>query len=350
MFTYRKFLLTFFIIFLPIVLALSQIQLFIGDYVFTQIDAEGDYLESLKNNTEFGCSTLLVREPELLLIGNSGSYTYWDMRQLQSMTGLKVGGCMIGGASIETIELILGLVERLDRPPKHIILGASIHSFLKPKNYVLAMDNQKQFILNAHFPYQFLLKMAWKKLRAENNYPFLMRDIDRAIMIHRNLLVASEEAIEKLIKTQKNSILNTAIKMNTLEHFDNFSKYYVDRICSKIKSINTKLWVINIPTSPMIEAVYENDLLQYYKTSLSNFDECAEKIITFDSSYYGLKNLYYVNRFLNKYPYENWRSGHDIDPLIDVDHPNPFGAEKFTTSAVQLLFGDGKNLDLNGHK
>src|SRR5205085_1315435 len=80
---------------------------------------EQNYLESLRESSEFGCKTLLAREPEILLIGNSGSYAAWDPRLLEERTGLRVGGCMMGNVSAETLIPILDLVRGLERPPKY---------------------------------------------------------------------------------------------------------------------------------------------------------------------------------------------------------------------------------------
>jgi len=344
---FRKFLVIFFVLSLLLGVIASQIHFFIGGYVANQSITEGDYLESLRNNTEFGCMTVLAREPELLLVGNSGSYATWDMRQLERLTGLKVGGCMMGGATIETFELILDLAKYAYQPPKHIIIGSSIYTFLKPESYSEQLSLQKNLLRKAQFPYKYLIDMAQKKVRHVYSYPLSLKEQESAKLFHENKLKVSDAFIESTILSRHIPDINNAKKLNAAERFDDFGSGSVTNICAKIKSMGAKLWVINIPTSPEAEAVYTNDLWAYYQTALHGFDQCAVKTIPFRSSHYGLKNRDYVNRMLDKNPYDQWKSGESFELYYDVDHPNPFGAAKFTKLAVPLLFGDGRFINLN---
>ena len=49
---------------------------------------------------------------------------------------------------------------------------------------------------------------------------------------------------------------------------------------------------------------------------------------------------------LDAYPYDEWKNGESYNLLYDLDHPNFYGAEKFTKIALNLLFGDDVNLVL----
>jgi hypothetical protein len=337
---YRRFLLTFLFAFGIPVLIVSQVYPLIGDSLANRVANEGDYLESLRNNTEFGCLTVLSREPELLLIGNSGSYASWDMRQLESKTGLRVGGCMMGGATIETLELILDLISHLRHPPKHVILGSSIYTFLKPIAHVSQLTTQRNLLREARFPYEFWLKSFFKQLLHVRTYPFLLSEQEKAIKIHRAPLEASEDIIEKLIRSHPPASLETVSRLNSAQRLDDRGAATVARICSKTEKIGAMLWVINIPTSPKAESIYTDDLWNYYQAALNRFDLCAKKVIRLRAADYGLTNRHYVNRMLDKYPYEDWLSGKSDDLHFDVDHPNPLGAERFTQSAICLIFGD----------
>ena len=140
--------------------------------------------------------------------------------------------------------------------------------------------------------------------------------------------------------------IDNAKRLNSAQRFDDLGATNIEKICSKIKSMNASLLVINVPTSPEAEKVYTDNLWAYYTAALGGFDQCAGKTITFRSSYYGLKNYHYVNRMLDAYPYDEWKNGESYNLLYDLDHPNFYGAEKFTKIALNLLFGDDVNLVL----
>lgn len=341
---YRRFLLTFLFAFGLPVLIVSQVYPLVGDFVAKRVATEGDYLESLRNNTEFGCLTVLAREPELFLIGNSGSYASWDMRQLESKTGLRVGGCMMGGATIETFELILDLASHLQHPPKHVILGSSIYTFLKSKTDVSQLSSQRNLAREARFSYEFWLKTFFKQLLHIRAYPFLLDEQERAVATHRTPLEASDDIIETLLREHPPPTLDAASRLNSAQRMDDLGSPAVARICSKTGEIGATLWVIHIPTSPKAESIYSNDLWSYYQAALNRFDGCAQKVIRFRAADYGLANRHYVNRMLDLYPYDDWRNGKSTNLHFDMDHPNPLGAELFTRSAICLIFGNETNL------
>ena len=343
MMQFKKFLLAFLFFLIISGLLISHIHLFIGDFLTNQTEMEADYLENLRNSTEFGCKTVLARNPELLLIGNSGSYATWDMHQLENMTGLKVGGCMMGGATVETYELIVDLTTHLPNPPKFIIIGASIYAFLKPESYSVQLNDQKGILRRSRFPYQFLIDIAWKKFLHDRAFPVLASDQERLVAIHRIPMEANANFVDKIISDYLLSDIDKAKKLNSAQRFDDFGIANISNICSKIKSMNTRLLVINIPTSPQAEKAYTDDLWTYYTAALRGFDQCADKIIPFRSPFYGLKNYHYVNRMLDVYPYDKWKNGESYDLLYDIDHPNFYGAEVFTKKALNLLFGDDIN-------
>jgi hypothetical protein len=345
MYQYRRFLLTFIFAFGIPVLFVSQIYKMIGESLANRASTQGDYLESLRNNTEFGCLTVLSREPELLLIGNSGSYASWDMRQLQSKTGLRVGGCMMGGATIETLELILDLASHLRNPPKHVIVGSNVYLFLKSKAAVSQLSKQKNLLIEARFSYEFWLKHFFRQLLDLRSYPTLSVEQDKAIEIHRIPLEANDDIIETLIVSTPLPSIDAVIALNNAKRLEDFGASNVKLVCAKTQKIGAKLWVINIPTSPKAESIYSDDLWNYYLKALNGFDECAEKVIRLRAYDYGLANRHFVNRWLKYYPYNDWRIGKSNELYFDADHPNPFGAERFTKLAICLIFG--KNNDSN---
>ena len=344
---YRRFILIFIFAFGIPVLFVLQIYTLIGASLANRISTEGDYLESLRNNTEFGCLTVLSREPELLLIGNSGSYASWDMRQLQSKTGLRVGGCMMGGATIETLELILDLASHLRQPPKHVVIGSNIYLFLKSKAAVRQLSKQKNLLIEARFSYEFWLKFLFKQLLNLRSYPVLSVEQDKAIEIHRIPLETNDDIIEKLLVSTPPPSIDAVIPLNSAKRLGDFGAATVKHVCSKTLKIGAKLWVINIPTSPKAESIYSEDLWNYYLEALNGFDKCAEKVVRLRAHDYGLVNRHFVNRLLNYYPYNDWRIGNSSELYFDADHPNPFGAERFTKSAICLLFGNNNDSKFN---
>lgn len=345
-FSFVRFLLTFVILFGVLTFAGSKISMQIGRKLLAEAN-EADYLESMRNQTRFGCVTMMAREPEILLIGNSASYAAWDMRRLQKLTGLRVGGCMMGGATEEVMAQIAKMALDLKKPPKYIILGASPYMFLRSENYMQQLENIKNLLDEAHWPYAFWLNVFRNKQLLMKNYVFLAKDQDEKVRYHEPQLEAREDFIESYIHHHVPPDIEQVKKAQTAPRIPDFGKRSASKVCSSVEKMGAKFFVINIPASPLAEELYSEDLANYYTKALSQYAPCAEKIINFKANYYGWENKHFVNRLMGNVKYDEWKFDEQVQFDFDPDHVNPIGARLFTEKAVCLIFGGGANKNTN---
>jgi len=336
---FKRFLLIFFCLLGIPVVVVWQAYPYVGRRILSRPVAEADYLESLRNNSKIGCATLLARQPEILLIGNSGSYTMWDARRLQRITGMRVGGCMLGGASGETLLHIMELVRELKTPPKQIILGTNIYMFVDSENRTLQNQMHVALLDEARAPYTFWTEAYLKEMLHKQLFPASAKAQDEAITLHAPRLDACEATIDREIRRHLPKSIEAVKKAQGARRLPDFGKNVADEVCRSVKELGSRLWVVNIPVGPLAESYYTDEVRKYYQMVLDQFGSCAERVVNLKAEEYGLKDKHYVNRYLENVDYDKWRDGNAEKLEYDPDHANPIGAALFTDRAARFLTG-----------
>jgi len=308
-----------------------------------------DYLASLRESSVFGCSTLGVRHPDILFIGNSHSYAGWNFNLVDRLLESRhISACMMGGFYLETA---LSLVQRIDSVgiyPKKLIFGASLLQFIERE------DKQKQLV-----EHEKILKL----IRASYVIPsfdMVRRDIDWILnpgswATLQDVAEYHTPRVEAISETSaltliENVPLDSASYMLKVAKNVRFSTGMPEKIaafCSWIDTHGIELYVIDIPVSPYLEAQYKEKDIRSYKEIVELFRKCSKHVIQEGSRYYGLGNRHFINRsMLDDFPYEqlmeepiHFPLHTDIsqENLYNVDHMNLIGANRFTGIALGLL-------------
>lgn len=243
----------------------------------------------------------------------------------------------MGNFSLETVIPLLDLVKKLDHPPQYIVLGTNIYTFLD-REYRFRADHQS-LIGEAKRPYEFVLKLMLNKLVHHRPYPISAHEVDMALNTQGPKLATNAIAIENHLHLYPPKDLADITKeLQRSPPLKDSGKHSVDTICQTIGSLGSQLFVITTPSSPLAENLYSSDLWTYYEGAMSQFSECAKKVVTMKSRDFGLENFHYANREMKDMDYKAWHGGDSAPVPFDPDHSNRLGAIVFTTKASRLLF------------
>ncbi len=277
-----------------------------------------------------GCQTLVARNSDIAVIGDSHSRSF-DFRQLQSRTGLAVGGCTLSGLSMETVSGLLRLIADHGALPERVILTTSPRMLITYRERAQQIEAHKQVLdglIGSSAKQLFAaledLRIYYKPGSAAKEQNARLEALDEKTL--SGILTDPGRAETNLERWRK--ILNDAqIVSSTADDIGQICKFVLDR--------NIRFWAVHIPESPMLESMYPAGLLQAYRTALKGFQKCAQGVILGGARGYGIGNRHFIlkgNRFIPA-PGETVSQG-GAKIQWDADHLNDPGGTLFTKRLI----------------
>ena len=307
-----------------------------------------DYLANLREKTEFGCRSFIQKRPDVLLIGDSHTYSAYDFNSLSVEIGTRsVSACALGGFYIESFFIIADYMSRQHYFPKVVVLNTSPREFVDGRDKKAALSTHK-FYLDAPYTVRDFVQdlitgtLGRASIEIDQNYGGQLQDISD----HRDRIAAINPvaASRYIAQNQNRSFVAWTAWTANVKFTRDIPQMAAD-ICAIIKSKGAHLLVVDIPESPTLrETIYPPEFLDRYHGLLSYFS-CAELIVTKPASYYGIDDRYFLNRLMRKdFSYDKIALGEKLpidsvgrDVDYDLDHMNLVGASRFTPKIAAIL-------------
>ena len=116
-----------------------------------------DYLANLRERTEFGCRTFLDRRPDILLLGDSHTYSAYDFNALRiAWRTDSISTCALGGFYAESFFIIADYMRRNGYFPKLLVLNTSPREFVDGRDKAAALSVHKGYLESPYTPREFL--------------------------------------------------------------------------------------------------------------------------------------------------------------------------------------------------
>jgi hypothetical protein len=315
-----------------------------------------EHLASIYEDNELGCRNFLVRDPDVLFVGDSHSYAGWNLVEVsRALPQLDISSCTLGGLYVRSFKKIVEKVVDSDLSTRSIVYGASLRQFIIGRNREQQIQehirvlNQTwmQRIAAMDFRAEFLsliddvkgLQRTYKGQRS-------VADLDSMFQRQESdLQRVDTEVADAVILKVRNREFEKWQRIFSELTFDTDAETEIDKICSLVRRKNLKLYVLNIPESPTVEAMTPMAVKDNYARLLGRLGSCAVVLKNYSSADVGLNAKHFINREGRKdFPY-HWFSKespliqtstfspskhYDIDSLYDLDHMNIVGATHFS--------------------
>jgi hypothetical protein len=307
---------------------------------------EGDYLESLRENSKFGCLTLLQREPDIVVVGDSHAYSAFDFSVLSDGLSRRVGACVMGGLDFEGASSALALAAASGA--RDVVLGLSPRMFWRVPATPGQQRQHELVFEQARFnTLSFWRRVFVAELRGRSPFPRSAEVQLRRLKAEEGRLAALEDgamtqAAGRLASTSIGKWRRRIGEAQLAE-----PKAAAERLCDAAKQHRLRILVLPLPESPVLESLYPAGINEHYRDVLSALQRCGIRVLHEAVSEAPRANQDYANRELDPdYPYAAWYAPEEqaapVD-LMDLDHMNGVGARRFTEWAVpriQQRFGE----------
>ena len=310
-----------------------------------------DYLASLRENSEIGCSTVGFNEPDALFLGDSHSYAAWNFVELEKqLSPLKISACAMGGLYVETATDIL---ESLDSEkqgwPRFVVYGVSARQFIVGKNKPEQLQEHRKV----------LAQIGWGKVfsgKADLGRAF---EILKAVLHGRELsewqsaarqaeiLKVNEPLIGKVDESDAGGLFD-GIENRSKSSWREFlaqaritdeSIQQAKAFCDVVRKKKIQLTIVDLPESPFLESQYRPELRAKYAEVWGELSKCSTHALQIAPNQHLLGNRHFMNRPMDPdFPYSKLSRLEDLkskteayrNGLFDLDHLNLVGATLFT--------------------
>ena len=289
--------------------------------VFNHQLAHEQYLKRIREFRHNGCESLLLKKPDILIIGDSHSYSGYKLDMAQAHSEKTIGACILPGNFLKTAIDLLKLISESTYRPQKIILGLSPHFLTTDQE-----GYEKRVVENKK-----LLDTAFKMNLL--NFVSLIKAIDNKTAFSTYSTYGEDLLLYKDKLKNYLSLIDEKLPLYDIPD----RTYDISSYCNYIEKLSTQSLVLHIPESPFLEKNYVD--YSQYQNNIKSFSSCSQTI-NYLSQYYGLENLDYMNRTASKQYFKilNTKSIkiEDRRSIFDFDHMNDQGARKFTQKIIEM--------------
>ncbi len=315
-----------------------------------------EYLVSLRSEKLIGCLSFYERQNDILVLGDSHSYTAIDYYKLSQLTGTtKISSCAMGGLYFDSLILLVEKIPTFKFIPKNIIFGLSLRQF------TTGSDRESQ--LKEHGKL-----IAAMGVSAQNIFLKIKKNLE---VLAKKFVSGGSLAIERQSEIDYWLPKLTSLDYTKVEHVfenldhpskDNWKKYMqqlkfldsnesgIQRFCNVIQKHGISLFLVDLPESPLLQKMYMSKDTQTYEKIIQQLSKCAKKTIRLTNEQWGIDGRSFLNRSLDrKFNFDQLHKELNNAPqaqrilAFDLDHPNIIGAQIITEKLYEQMRPELKN-------
>lgn len=299
-----------------------------------------DYLAKLNDNDTYGCKNSIRVHPDILVLGDSHSYTGLDFNLIAEEFGTeKIAACTLGSMFIESVLYALQQYESLGALPKTVIYATSTRAFWEERN--------KKEMLFSHKAQISAVNQGDLLFSVQNVFAYLFgrdssayRDARRRLEVNTPLVEAmNEENIARVLARSAGdapSLANWRKRIAEAE-FTPDAEDLIRQVGELVRRHGITLFVVAVPESPWLEKEYPAWIRERYYGLLRAFKPYARGVFIYTAADAGLGNRHFINRSLKSgYDYSKWDAP-EFHGRVDfnADHMGGVGALRFTAVAAK---------------
>lgn len=309
-----------------------------------------DYLVSLRSEKLVGCLSFYERKNDILVLGDSHSYTGIDFYKLSQLTGTtKISSCTVGGLYFDSLVDLFEKIPTFQNRPANIIYGLSLRQFTTGADRESQLqEHRKLFVAIGVNPQNVFLKIKKnvetlaKELIIRSSLQVQRRnDLEYWTPIFSKLEVSKvDEVFDQLHHSTKDNWQKYMQQLKFLES----NEVNIKRFCEVVQKNNMNLILVDLPESPYLQKMYKTEYLQAYAQIIQKLSVCAKKVVSLNHKEWGIDARHFLNRNLSR----NWdflelHSNLNQAPVdrkaiaFDLDHPNLVGAQIITEKMYQEI-------------
>lgn len=309
-----------------------------------------DYLVSLRSEKQVGCLSFYERQNDILVLGDSHSYTAIDFYKLSQLTGTtKISSCTMGGLYFDSLVELVEKLPQFESLPTNIIFGLSLRQFTTGSDRESQLKEHGKLIgvmgtsaQNIFLKIKKNIDILSKDFLAGSSLSEArQKDLDYWQPIFGQLDSKKVDLVfEKLHHPAKDNWQKYMLQLKFLESNDNNIK----RFCEVIQKHKINLMLVDLPESPYLQKMYKPEDLQRYDEIIQRLATCASKVVRLSSEAWGIDGRHFLNRNLTRnWDFEQLHQQLDQAPAdrkaaaFDLDHPNLLGAQVITDKMFQQI-------------
>lgn len=309
-----------------------------------------EYLVSLRENSTAGCLSFYERKNDILVIGDSHSYTSLDFYKLSQLAGtIKISSCTMGGLYFDSLVELLEKLPKFHSIPTNIIFGLSLRQFTTGSDresqlkehgrLIAAMDTSAQ---NVFMKMKKNLEAFVKGLMRQSSLAGIrQKDLDYWQSRLSDLAPEKVELVfERLHHPTKDNWKKFMLQLKFLET----NESNINRFCDIIQKNNINLFLVDLPESPYLQKMYKSEDLESYDRVIQQLSVCSKKVVRLSLAEWGIDGRHFLNRSLNhKFNFDELYQKLNQNPFerkvlaFDLDHPNLIGAQIITEKLFQQI-------------
>ncbi len=295
--------------------------------------SQAEYMATLRNSYDFGCSTIEFRRPDLLFVGASIVRAGWDFGLVQrKLPDRTVGACTPGNMTVRTLVLLADQLMRTGAIPETIVLGIS-PDFFTP---LRAFDQAQQ---------KRVLEADWARQYARE---FVMRTIlTRRLVITDKLLeeawLRDVAAIEAMDDDRLGEIVvRRQIELTPpLEPLTELAGLVRD-FCTFVDRHGIDLRVIDMPYDSLWWQRQAPSMRADYEKAADLFKSCSRDFVVPAGAEFGLGHRHHIYSLPSvaggTLDYANLVNNPELAvQAFDSRHLSLVGGRRFTRKALELL-------------
>lgn len=321
-------------------------------FLSDQVDKRdvSEYLVSLRSEKQVGCLSFYERKNDILVLGDSHSYTAIDFYKLSQLTGTtKISSCTMGGLYFDSLVELVERLPKLESLPTNIIFGLSLRQFttgsdrelqLKEHGRLFAMMGTN--IQNVFLKIKKNIELSSKDFLAGSSLSDArQKDLDYwKPVFDRFDSKKVDEIFEKLHHPAKENWQKYMLQLQFLGS----NQGNIKRFCDVIRKNNINLMLVDLPESPYLQKMYKPKDLEQYTEIIQMLSACAKKVVRLSNEAWGIDGRHFLNRNLTRnWDFEELYHKLDQTPVerkavaFDLDHPNLLGAQVITDQIFQQI-------------
>lgn len=309
-----------------------------------------DYLVSLRSEKQVGCLSFYEKKNDILVLGDSHSYTAIDFFKLSDLAGTtKISSCTMGGLYFDSLVELMEKLPSFKSLPTNIIYGLSLRQF------TTGSDREKQVKEHGRL-------ISMMGMNAQNVFLKIKENLEALVKqfaLGASLVTVRQKSLDywqPIFSAMNATDVNDVFEQLHHPAKENWRKYIkqlkfldsnqsnIQRFCDVIQKNNINLFLVDLPESPYVQKMYRPEDLQTYAQIIQQLSVCAKKVVRFSHEQWGIDGRFFLNRDLNtKFDFKELHRGLDKTPAdrkalaFDLDHPNLLGAQIITQKMFEEI-------------
>lgn len=309
-----------------------------------------EYLISLHSEKQVGCLSFYERQNDILVLGDSHSYTAIDFYKLSQLTGTtKISSCTLGGLYFDSLVKLVEKIPNFDSVPTNIIFGLSLRQFTtgadresQLKEHSKLIDAMGPSIQSVFLKIKKNIETLAKELVMRTTLKAQRQaDLDYWTSVLSELDASKVDYVfDRLHHVAKENWQKYMLQLKFLES----NEANIKRFCGIIQKNNINLLLVDLPESPHLQKMYKPKDLQTYAEIVEKLSVCAKKIVRLNHQEWDIDGRYFLNRNLSRiWDFTELYRDLDLTPAdrkvlaFDLDHPNLIGAQIITDKMYQQI-------------